>query len=561
MKQAFFILSNYHLKSITEINLELPEGKKFWSAERDWEQEIIYFLLVDRFHDDKKRKTVDTKGNSKGFGTFEELNKNYGGTLKGIKQHLGYIKNLGCTSIWLSPVFENNPESYHGYAIQNFFKIDPRFGANKDLKDLITEAHALGLRVILDVVLNHSGNNWSYKDNNDRYYKDGMRYDFGRWHSEEYPVPVELRDPQLYKRKGMVRNWDKYPETTEGDFFVLKKFNLDESRKGRELQNMLLKIYCYWIKETDCDGFRLDAVKHIGQIPVARFCQGIREYTNAIGKKNFFLFGEIPGGDALCTSFFTPIRVSGESFNGMDSILDFPLHFILAKIIEGKISPEHLLDRYQSKKMYYGDKKSGDIPFINFLDNHDQMESPYKKRLGAYLSNEQIIAAIGILFCLPGIPCLYYGTEQGLQGEGNSDIYVREALFDSKSDVSLLNEQCNLYKEIAVLAEIRSSFRELTHGAIVFPEIFEDSFLEKSMSGIVAFSRKHSESEVFALYNPSNEKKTIYVNTDNAISGAGNTLKSIYTTGKVKRQIPVKSYNGTYFFEVEIAPFQFIILK
>ena len=255
--------------SVQDLNLHPKPGKRYWSSGRSWHEEIIYFLLVDRFHDGNERSVVSGAG--KGFGTFEELSKICGGTLIGVKKNLDYIKNLGCTAIWLSPVFENNPQSYHGYSIQNFLNIDPRFGTQNDLEELIELAHEKGMKVFLDIVLNHSGNNWYYQGQKQPDYNQDHSYDFGGWRSEELPIPVELRNPEYYKRKGSIVNWDADPETRQGDFFSLKKFNHEESLTGLALQEVLLKTYCYWIRETDCDGFRMDAAKHIGELPAARF--------------------------------------------------------------------------------------------------------------------------------------------------------------------------------------------------------------------------------------------------------------------------------------------------
>jgi len=111
--------------SISEIDLMPISGKSYFDGEREWREEFIYFLMVDRFHDDKPRTPVNSSSRSAGSGTFGQLKRFCGGTLKGIKDHIDYIETLGCTSIWLSPVFENNdapnPDSdkYHGYSIQN----------------------------------------------------------------------------------------------------------------------------------------------------------------------------------------------------------------------------------------------------------------------------------------------------------------------------------------------------------------------------------------------------------------------------------------------------------
>lgn len=126
---------------------------------------FLYFLLVDRF-DNNQANIPAYDPDSEPTGRDPEQGKVFqGGNLKGIIQRLDYIKGLGANAIWLSPVFKNRQEmnnSYHGYGIQDFLEIDPRFGDKKDLQDLMREAHARGIYVILDIILNHTGDNWMY---------------------------------------------------------------------------------------------------------------------------------------------------------------------------------------------------------------------------------------------------------------------------------------------------------------------------------------------------------------------------------------------------------------
>src|SRR6188768_4488066 len=114
--------------SVAQLDLAPVPGKKYFNFEREWREEFIYFLMVDRFHDDSARSPAAGTARSAGIQTPDDF---YGGTIKGITRSLDYIAGLGCTAIWLSPVFENNPKSYHGYDINNYLDIDPRFGTKQ----------------------------------------------------------------------------------------------------------------------------------------------------------------------------------------------------------------------------------------------------------------------------------------------------------------------------------------------------------------------------------------------------------------------------------------------
>src|SRR5260370_7991964 len=116
--------------SIREIDLSSISGKSYFEAFREWREEFIYFLLVDRFHDGENRAPVRQAGRTPGIATPDDF---YGGKIKGITRNLDYIAGLGCTAISLSPVFGNNPGAYHGYNINNYLDVDPHFGTKQDL--------------------------------------------------------------------------------------------------------------------------------------------------------------------------------------------------------------------------------------------------------------------------------------------------------------------------------------------------------------------------------------------------------------------------------------------
>ena len=160
--------------------VQLPRRATFHPSPADWRDEVIYFRLPDRFSDgnDATRLALDPAKPADfrppGF-SFERWSQSggdrfQGGNIAGVTSRLPYIKALGATTVWVGPVFKQRPhvDSYHGYAIQDFLDVDPRFGTRRDLVDLVAAAHAQGLRVILDVVFNHTGNNWIYANGQDQ---------------------------------------------------------------------------------------------------------------------------------------------------------------------------------------------------------------------------------------------------------------------------------------------------------------------------------------------------------------------------------------------------------
>src|SRR5687768_17176050 len=150
------------LTSVQELDFT-PHGEVFPSP-RDWRDVFLYQLLIDRFDDNQEHPAYDPKTAKRGRDP-QQARMFQGGKIKGITRRLDYIKNLGCNAIWISPPMKNRLEyndSAHGYAIQDFLAVDPRLGTLEDLQELVREAHARGMYVIFDIVINHTGNNWAY---------------------------------------------------------------------------------------------------------------------------------------------------------------------------------------------------------------------------------------------------------------------------------------------------------------------------------------------------------------------------------------------------------------
>ena len=556
------------IKSVQDIDLTPLPGKTYFSFPREWREEFIYFLLVDRFHDDSLRSPAAGSERSKGVQVTDDF---YGGKIKGITRNLEYIAGLGCTAIWISPIFENNPGAYHGYNINNYLNVDPNFGTKQDLIDLVEAAHHRSppLRIILDVVINHSGDNWGYPGDWPYYYSDDQQFPFGFWRRPDRPLPEELRQEHLYHRCGQIHSadgWDTYPENQHGDIVTLKDYANDEDEAGSELINILIKVHCYWIREADVDGFRVDAVKHMGELATSRFCSNIREYAYSLGKRGFFLFGEVASSSDEILDRYIGQNTSRQDGNktvffGLDSVLDFRLAGDLRWVIKGFHQPQTLFDRLEGQRNRALNRGEIGRYLITFADNHDSFWQP-GGRVANGAPDEQVVATVGYLLCALGTSCIYYGTEQGFEGQGG-DVQIREAMFDkNQPGTNLLNRDCNIYKGIAQIAAVMRSNETLRFGRMYFRQISGDSInfgFPYGQDYTLAFSRILYGREVLVAYNVSPHGRKDCVMVDASIHKAGDTMNFLYgRSGATEVQ---SAPDGSLFVQLDLNPWQLAILE
>jgi glycosidase len=503
----------------------------------DWRDQWIYFLMVDRFNN----PTAQPKSLAQSipfdgvFGGFQ------GGTLDGVRAQLDYIKALGAGAIWLSPVLKNcqyEEGTFHGYGIQNYLRVEPRFCADPkaakanpaladdQLRRLVDEAHARGLYIILDIVLNHAGNVFGYvfngQNNASKAPFRGQPYPTIMWHDEhgkpsfadigKAPAnlpddaavwPVELHSNDFFRRQG--QGADK--PRAHGDFDSLKQL-VSESL---DVDRVLIRAYQYSIAKFDVDGFRIDTFKvpdpNFGKV----FCNSMREFALSIGKKNFFTFGEITTGEKTLAQFIgRDTRVDSDEPIGIDAALDFDLEGNLNKVIkhaaQGRTDPGVLVDMYQRRKQAertilttHGEASNF---FVTFLDNHDgHARFFFQDATNPHRWDDQLTLALGCLFGLQGIPCVYYGTEQGLHGIGNSDSNVREALW-GKPDA--FDRTHAFYTALKAIAAVHAAQPALRYGRQYFRQISSDEefAIPAVPGGVIAFSRILDAQEVMIVANP-----------------------------------------------------------
>ncbi len=540
------------IESVQQLDFT-PRGEVFPSP-RDWRDVFIYFMLVDRFDNNQENlPTYDPASTPKGRDS-EQGGLFQGGNLTGVIRRLDYIRGLGANAIWLSPIFKNRQEkkdSYHGYGIQDFLEVDPRFGTKEELQELVRQAHARGMYVILDIILNHTGDNWAYPGDQPYFYWKAAPgpFDFGFWREvdpapgfqkDDAVWPWELQQPDHYKRRGEIRDWYDPDEAINGDFLSLKELDIGKP----PVLNTLIQAYKYWIAVADVDGFRVDTVKHMESSATAIFCNAVREYAKRIGKQNFFIFGEIVGDDLTIQSYIgrnSRIPGTNERFPSLDAGLDFPLYFVLEEVVKGFLSPSSVRERYERFKTLYADHGEAGRYFVTFVDNHDQMARPYCRFLHRNPFTKQAALAIGYLLTSQGVPCIYYGTEQAFDGGGDNDRYVRECMFGGQwgafetTGHHFFDPQHPIYQRIASIAAVRQREPALRYGRQYFREISGNGAdFGHPLDGqcTLAYSRILDTSEVLVAMNLDSHPRNDFVTVDLNLSPAGEKMVNLLFPGQ-----------------------------
>jgi glycosidase len=574
-------IEEFPAKTLSEADLR-PRGRVFPSPVT-WRDQILYQLLPDRFSDGQEsQRPMFDRNHPEQFRASDKAswmaagNKFNGGTLKGLASKLDYLQNLGITTLWVNPPWKQriDLQTYHGYGIQNFLDIDPRFGTRQNLRDLVDAAHDRGMYVIIDVIYNHSGSNWYYLDEGDGSPKEKMPYRFSppypihgwrsaRGNSIPEPVsmddgvfPEEFQNPDWYNRAGMIAQWEASGwedpmnpsvEFRRGDFFELRDFNLERE----EVIAALARVYQYWIALSDCDGFRVDAVKHVSPSVSRKFCDAIHGYAQSIGKDNFLLVGELTD-DSMVSGY---LEIFGRNLDAVLDIVVAPDR--LSAVVKGLAHPGELFCLYDERNLPGSQRQLG-IYHVSVLDDHDMSSRPRKERFAANSDSlphryERVAHAVGMMLTMPGIPSIYYGTEQAFDGSQDYhdytiepehayiDRYIRECMFGGRfgafgtEGCHFFNPNHPTYLRVAAIARVRNrqdSVGKTLRRGHLYPR--ETSYCDRpfavpTQGEVIAWSQILFTSEVLMALNTHGlERRGAFVTVDRALHPVDSTLKILY---------------------------------
>jgi neopullulanase len=448
--------------------------------------DVIYLLMPDRFSNgDPLNDNVE--------GMLEKADRSnpggrHGGDLKGISDHLDYIKDLGVTGIWLNPFLENNQQasSYHGYSITDFYRVDPRYGTNEDFKTLVSKAHGMNLKLMMDMIFNHIGS--------------------GHWWMKDLPSKDWIHQFSTFMRTNYrASTWmDPYAAKADADLMEKGWFDVtmpDLNQSNPLVENYLTQNSLWWIASFGIDGIRMDTYPYPDKNMMSRWAKRVTgEFPG------FFIVGEVWYQQEALTAYWALNKVNADGYrSNLPSVTDFPLSLAAGSAFNEPDSWTDGVARFYlilSQDFLYPD------PFRNviFLDNHDltRFFTQTGRRLDIYKM------ALSFILTTRGIPQFYYGTEIVMEGDKSmGDGYLRQDFpggwnGDSKNaftGANLSSTEKEAYAFTKKLLNWRKD-KEVIHTGKLKQFIPENNLY-------VYFRYNDRESVMVILNNSENEKRTI----------------------------------------------------
>jgi glycosidase len=357
--------------------------------------------------------------------------------------------------------------------------------------------------------------------------------------------PAELQPAATFTQRGRITNWDHDPEFLEGDFFTLKDIGHGQGSLDHYTPSPALKAICeaykFWIAYADIDGYRIDTVKHMDPGAARFFTSVIHEFTQRLGKENFYLIGEITGGRQR--AFRTLEQTGLDAALGFDDIPDK-----LEYMVKGYHDPQEYFSLFRNSMLV---QKESHVWFRNkvvtLFDDHDQVrKGGHKARFcaGEPRWRKLLLNVLAVNIATLGIPCIYYGTEQGFDGAGDSDRYLRETMFGGAfgafrtKDRHFFDEQSSVYRELARILAVRREKIALRRGRQYLREISGDGFnfglprmIGGEMRSVVAWSRLFDDQELLLAINTDpDQERAAWCRVQAELYQPGEPLRCIYSS-------------------------------
>ncbi len=471
-------------------------------------EDVLYLIMPDRFADGDQSNNTLKEMNYPVAVDRNNPSARHGGDLKGIENNLDYIQNLGVTAIWLNPVLENDMPggAYHGYATTDYYRVDPRFGTNEEYRALIEESHRRGIKVVMDMIFNHSGSSHPWIA--DLPSKDWLNYPDGSVLTNFRLSTINDPYASDYDRTRSVKGW-----------FVPSMPDLNQ--QNPHLMRYLIQNSIWWIEYSKIDGIRMDTYPYADMEPMAQWIADVqKEYPG------YNIVGEAWYGDVAGTAYWQrESRINKQGDPNLPTVMDFPTMIIATQAFH-----ENTLEYGQGLNKIYN-RLSLDYLYENpknvltFLDNHDtdRFLLTMPENLGSWKQG------IAFLLTTRGIPQIYYGTELLMHGDKKkTDGDVRKDVpggfpgdnrneFTSEGRSDLQNEAIDF---LSKLAKWRQGNKVISDGALkhFMPE-----------NGMYVYERRLGDNRAVVIMNGTDRSLSVDMSIYREILPSGTKLRDVIT--------------------------------
>lgn len=455
--------------------------------------DVLYLIMPDRFANGDSSNDI-IPGMLEAKVDRNEPFARHGGDLKGIESRLDYLSDLGVTSIWLNPVQENDMKegSYHGYAITDYYQVDRRFGSNEEFRRLVKQAHAKGMKVVMDMIFNHCGSeNYLFKDMPS---KDWFNFK-GKYVQTTFKTATPS-DPYASDSEKKI--------VTDGWFAdCMPDFN----QRNRHVAAYLIQSSIWWIEYAGINGIRHDTHPYVDFEAMAGWCKAVNEEY-----PRFNIVGETWIGSNVLVSYWQKdSKVAAPKNSQLPTVMDFPLMDRMNSAFDEETSDWngglYQLYDYLSQDVVYANPMN----LLTFLDNHDT--SRFYRKEEDTKNLDRYKQALTFLLTTRGIPQIYYGTEILMAADkANGDGWLRRDFpggwqndtnnfFDAAGRTPHQNEAFSYMQK---LLQWRKGNEVIAKGKL---KHFAPS------KGVYVYERKYGDRSIVVFMNGTNREQTINLNT------------------------------------------------
>ncbi|MGM0565949.1 MAG: glycoside hydrolase family 13 protein [Bacteroidota bacterium] len=473
-------------KQVYSYDYELHDRKQTSASRQGFGQEdVIYLLMPDRFANGDT--TNDSHPDMLEKADRSDPDGRHGGDLQGVMNHLSYFKELGATAVWLNPFLENNQQAYtyHGYAISDLYRVDPRHGSNELFQELVDKAHDKDIKIIMDMIMNHIGSGHYWMD--DLPMNDWI-HQFDEYTSSNYRANVAV-DPHAseYDLRKMKDGW-------------FDTHMPDLNQKNPLLARYLIQNTIWWIEYAGIDGIRMDTQPYPDEDFMADWAEYVmKEYPN------FSIVGEAWIGQPSLVAYY---QGGKDNFNGYDShlshVFDFPGNYAVSSAFNEDNGWDRGLARfYEHLSQDFLYPRPHDL--LVFADNHDL--SRVYTTMGENM--DKLKMAMTYIFTVRGTPVLQYGTEILMTGEEHAGHGKMRKDFpggweedeqNAFTEEGRTEEQNEIFNHIQKLIDFRQS-----------SEVMQTGKLTQFIPGndVYIYFRHLDDEAVMIAYNNTGENKTV----------------------------------------------------